>query len=543
MKTPTITAHRRIRPIRFAFAVDPRRREHLMSAFRVNTVLWGGRFNPIVPVFGRAPKGWGTPSSAAEIVRGILDVFEPDFVVTPKGMDVAKFGVAPSQTLELDAMLTREGLGECGLGVMPLYQRIYKEEVRFLRKNPLHVLLPRFAQPRWSLFAAACFGSYPDGALDFFAQGFRDLGGVVEDLTEVNYLDAPSRGMTPLALGSWRLEERGVSGPPRTFFVLDPASTIDLIDLWNLRALGWRIRPIAIQSALRLTGDITKVLTSEHAPHPSISRRATILKSRSASMVAFSDFAKALSPPGEHAVFQHWMPRLEHHEARVLDRVERIEVSAGNGEVEVRVEGDRVSFRALAPEFVPATFMDQPRFANVVTLRSHDASDIAALVPKDVADLDRLTANWGARPGLLRTSSEGLTVLTDRDALISWRALKGIHVFEEWLKPKGEIRLSSAGRIARRLIEMVGGPDRERLVSGVELVKLFGQAAQSASGDLTHEELLRVLLRVHQNNRATGERRIQAMLRQGVLRFGMRIQCESCSQQNWYSLEDLRETA
>src|SRR5579883_2927341 len=159
MKTPTITAHRRIRPIRFAFAVEPRKRDDLLSAFQANTVLWGGRFNPIVPLFGRAPKGWGLSCSAAEIVRGILDVFEPDFVVAPKGTDLARFGVAPSQTLELEAMLTPQGLGECGLSVMPLYQRIYKEEVRFLRKSPLRVLLPRFVRRRWSLFAACCYGS------------------------------------------------------------------------------------------------------------------------------------------------------------------------------------------------------------------------------------------------------------------------------------------------------------------------------------------------------------------------------------------------
>jgi hypothetical protein len=103
---------------------------------------------------------------------------------------------------------------------------------------------------------------------------------------------------------------------------------------------------------------------------------------------------------------------------RVLHRVERIEVAAGSGEVDVRVQGDRLTFRALGVDFVPDDFLDRPRFANVVTLRSYDATDIASLVPKGVVDLDRLLAN-GGRPGRLRTSSEGLTILTDGEELIS----------------------------------------------------------------------------------------------------------------------------
>jgi hypothetical protein len=351
--------------------------------------------------------------------------------------------------------------------------------------------------------------------------------------------------MTPLVMGSQGLAERGRSGPSRTFFVLDPTSTTDLVDFWNLRALGWRIRPIAIQSAAHLANDVAKILNVEHSPSsalPGLSRRAMVLKARSVSVNAFNELAKTLSTSSDLAVFQNWMPRLESAAGRVLDRIARPEVSAGDGEVEVRVDADRFSFRALAPDFVGDAFVESPRFANVVTLRSSDASDIAALVPKEVADLDRLTGTWG-RPGMLRTSSEGLTILTDRDAFISWRVLKGVHVFEEWLKPHGEVHLSGPGRIAGRLIEMLGGPERERLVSGVDLVRLLGQAAQSASGDLTHEELLKVLLRVHRNNKDVAERRITALLRQGVLGFGMRLQCDSCRQQNWYALDELRETA
>jgi hypothetical protein len=46
-----ITVHRRLRPLRLAFLVQPNDRKALSRVFEINTCLWGGRHNAIVPVF------------------------------------------------------------------------------------------------------------------------------------------------------------------------------------------------------------------------------------------------------------------------------------------------------------------------------------------------------------------------------------------------------------------------------------------------------------------------------------------------------------
>ena len=45
----------RLRPIRFGFLVRPDDAENILEIFRINTCLWGGKFNPIIPIFDSVP--------------------------------------------------------------------------------------------------------------------------------------------------------------------------------------------------------------------------------------------------------------------------------------------------------------------------------------------------------------------------------------------------------------------------------------------------------------------------------------------------------
>jgi hypothetical protein len=48
----------RLRPLRIAFLVDPSDRDGLRNAIELNSVLWGGMFNPIIPAYQRLPPNW-----------------------------------------------------------------------------------------------------------------------------------------------------------------------------------------------------------------------------------------------------------------------------------------------------------------------------------------------------------------------------------------------------------------------------------------------------------------------------------------------------
>lgn len=80
----------KLRPMRFLFLVRPTDKKNLKKVFQINTLLWGGKYNPIVPFFKRVPQWWGSNHksyNATKVLNDYLDFFEPDFIVeTEEGM-------------------------------------------------------------------------------------------------------------------------------------------------------------------------------------------------------------------------------------------------------------------------------------------------------------------------------------------------------------------------------------------------------------------------------------------------------------------------
>jgi hypothetical protein len=72
-----INVNVRLRPIRFAFLVRPDDAEGVLNIFRINTCLWGGKFNPIVPCVKQVPAWWDRHGflfhTAEQILNGYLD--------------------------------------------------------------------------------------------------------------------------------------------------------------------------------------------------------------------------------------------------------------------------------------------------------------------------------------------------------------------------------------------------------------------------------------------------------------------------------------
>src|SRR5271165_2997012 len=81
----TLSASLRLRPTRIGFLVDPADADALRRVFQVCTSLWGGAYNPIIPVCSTIPDCWRDhPSpdpSPMELAKGYINFFEPDVFV------------------------------------------------------------------------------------------------------------------------------------------------------------------------------------------------------------------------------------------------------------------------------------------------------------------------------------------------------------------------------------------------------------------------------------------------------------------------------
>ena len=124
-------------------------------------------------------------------------------------------------------------------------------ELKFQRRDPLDICVPCFGT-RHRAFLASVFGILSENINTIFWERFAAaLDAKKFDCSGSNYIEifnAPTlflQGITHYNLkairGRWSRE--------RCIFLLDATNSLDIMDYWNLRAIGWDIIPIPKQSS------------------------------------------------------------------------------------------------------------------------------------------------------------------------------------------------------------------------------------------------------------------------------------------------------
>jgi hypothetical protein len=172
----------RLRPVRFAFLVRPDDKQKVHEIFQVNTCLWGGMYNPIIPFFNRLPQWWERKGyhfdNAKQIINGYLDFFEPDFIVEAERGIADGFEFDKSRVLQLSDILVKADDREqngYGLGVLDLYRELYKKEFQFVRRHQHNIVITKPEQASFSLFSSCVFGDFPTHkALKYVSKSYEE---------------------------------------------------------------------------------------------------------------------------------------------------------------------------------------------------------------------------------------------------------------------------------------------------------------------------------------------------------------------------------
>lgn len=391
-----VTIRSYLRPTRIGFLVDPRDRKALAKVFEVNTCLWGGIFNPIIPLVRRVPNSWrdpvGPPPSPRDLRRGYIDAFEPDVVVVlreehkafAEGLEVHLcddvFGKQKS-----DQRITR-----IGRSVHEHYRQLYHDVFRFVLRDPARFLLPAAKDSKYDLFVSAVFGSFARKTEELkIVQGWyeevfhpKELQISKETLLDALHVDT----ISPMNANRLRLEVGGMQAIVRNgAFLCDPMEPLDLVDFWNLRALGRNLVPIPIQWGHLLQSDISLGWRGNEESY-------LITASRSVGPERALALLKEIVQPRDHpTILDAHYPRLYNPWGGSLDNVERARVCASETDNEVEVEdGDFVTIPAIKPSALePISGMgDPPTWCNVVEyLDFRSRNRVAGVIPDNAGDL------------------------------------------------------------------------------------------------------------------------------------------------------------
>ncbi|MBI1923890.1 hypothetical protein HYR99_06530 [Candidatus Poribacteria bacterium] len=552
----------RLRPIKLAFLVDPTDSNALLEAIEINTFLWGGMFNPIVPTYKGTPRKWQEKPfknpNPQSIVSGYLDNFDPDYVV-PLGkcsdysLDVGSREMITAKEI-LDDVL-EDGTPKYGIGLLELLQHFIDKELKFQRRYPLDICVPSL-ENRYVPFLASVFGILPENLDQILWENFADvLEAKKVAVTLSNYTEC----LAPNKLFLSRLSTLYIDPLPRSFwgegpyiFFLDATKSLDIIDYWNLRAIGWDVIPVPKRSTKSDTVKqfVSKIINENYVPrrsNPEIYHYTTLLKSRSISEDEHREFMDSLevSPPDDYRkpkmTFQTWYPRIWDEGTRDKGYVQCCGLEAATTDLNVTSDHGRISFKTLDPEFIGHFGgHGKPRFANEIELRLYDDEELfAEVIPEGDRTLIRAIGNFGF--GEWRFSRTGMVYLSRHPNWSVHLTLpKAKAVFSQWLESKQwKVELSSPGRIANQMIKQLGGPWAVSTLANEGIIKLLEKMSEGKP--MKYEAVVGEIKKIANqipSTRIDPNGFLQRLTTAQILRLGAQIKCTICDQHSWYAVSE-----
>jgi hypothetical protein len=275
----------RLRPTRIGFLVDPTDMESLRQVFQVCTCLWGGMFNPIIPVCRTIPEAWADPPfrvpTPSEFAAGYLDFFEPDAYVEARpglaeqiGLTPTDLGLGQPRTVALHSFFMHSGPYPfslpLGTDTFSIYKSMYDREFKFVARHKHRIALFE-ADPVASPFIEAAFGDFPvEGPLHPLARAHTDAFDPVMLAPNAESWAKVTREEfgVPLSftMENLKVDHNGWDTP--TLFVVDPASPLDLIDLWNLRQFHPQVLPMSLAWFQDAKEYLASLIKANHRPLP-----------------------------------------------------------------------------------------------------------------------------------------------------------------------------------------------------------------------------------------------------------------------------------
>jgi len=541
-----------------------------------STTIWGGMYNPIIPVCKIPPKHWrtGFKRDSQNISQGYVKFFEPDvFVEAEKGLlEEAGLGALRpkhaiySSVITLDEFLKPERAKNWSepafsVSMNDVYNHLYETEQRFEQKKKAKTFLIK-PDPN-SGITEALFGVFPNHRhCDYFKKNYKSLYGAVEKEPDIEtWLEVfKKNARVPLYITSHDLDTKRSWHHDSVIFVFNPKLATDLIDLWNMRLEPKPILPIPVEWFEKLIPEISKFIKSEHRPlqgnEHGVMHHSTIEFSRSINDETSKSLISKLPkfPSGALAV-KNWRNRIwVEHKDEFIMRDKRLEITVDETRASLVLNPERDSlyanFEALYPKFASTYGGHDYRWVNAVRISTYGSEVVGSVLPFNTFQriwprLETLggeatligTEGW-IYPQRFKKSDQSIRFLTKEDAIIG--ALKQMGV---------EAKLSDPGHIAKQMLEHLGRLWSVKALADLKTIELLNKMAgglrrKSNMTDTIEESFERhsvpvkdwVDLIERRKKQDFGRFELEDFTSRNIIRLGLETSCPTCKTTNWHSL-------
>jgi hypothetical protein len=551
------------RPLRLAFLLPPERAP-LLKAIQATSSLWGGTFNPLIPIYARAPKAWKEYPrqriSAQSRVLGYIRAFDPDFLVNCTTDELPSYvRDLRRPTISIDhiwpelSLGATEGLPLYGVGIFEILSGVYREFFEVRRRFPSKVLLPTFPREH-ELFWAAVVGSLPPAIEKIILSDYAKAIDIERHaVTAKNFADLLTADkLLPRHLARYQLntERAGWRGADAYAFFMDATRPSDIIDFGNLRALGRSV--LAIPKQFTTVPEYISLIRRYIRDHyrvdrhnPTIDYGTTVIRSSASEMRQLEALAQQLElatvmpekPQARLLSIQHWYPRIWDEWGMNRDGAVPDNVFSTEDEYSFPDSDGSVTFKLVRPAFVEDQFVAGPRYANEIYPKFYGQSEttLADVLPYDHGQEVLRAAGPLAVSDEFRIGRTGLVHLVQWRQTTHWVIPRAEEVFLAWLKDKGfDASLSPCGRLAKQVHSQLRGwiavLANEKILQLFELMTAGGEDGRGAALGHVKNDLRSI-------DRSDGL--YHSLVSRGVFQLGYRTQCSHCQRFSWHSLDNM----
>lgn len=540
----------RYRPVRIGFCIPTNSCPALREAIRLNTTLWGGRFNPIIPVGDR------------RYADSILRAFRPDILLPVRSTPaVTKFIDDYPHLRGAHDMATvftrdRDTAYPNFLSAYHPIRRLYEEQMRRQDCN-LHPALFEISRGNPLADAIKCVtGEYPTASetgLDYPSILAEQLHSVRHELgTNAPIPENIFTALHPLSITTDLLQEDFSSARFHRYgdagvFVGSARSVSDLVAYWNVLACGYEVAffdPNFAEACLPACRKLLDQIELQRRSLPE-TRRYPAIWLADPEMAAPSVLGIGLSvhhvSPG--------VPRSFSPTPTVWTFDEHATLGSGG-------EYGSNSLSLALPAKPWFTDVKPSNEHVAVSVRSYSSRTDAVVIPPDLPELNEFySREW--RPGLdpVRSEPEGSAILMStwqKDLTIF--ALDPSKLVHEVFQSVGiTASQSKSGTVVSRLIAQMGG------LQGCRAFKIRGVRELIAKHNPTQTfgfpKAREILSRAWRNDYKylylgprdvpdlTAESTFAYLLEHKVFRPGLNLQCKNCLLTAWFALDEAKVQA
>ena len=557
----SIHVRQRVRPIRYAFIINQDDMNAALTAVSLNTALWGGIYNPIVPL---------TPDAERE---GLLTEFDPDEIVDLTGGSLDRELAERFQLRivghEHLVAADRGGKKRLGLGfdILPILRDIHEREVRHSAEPTRAALVSTTLEGGWPAYVAFAFGSFSGlpaldrNFADLFTRALRaralvfDPANIPETLADI---------YSPIDLTRSGLR---IFTPPAGFsshiiYIGNP-NWADLVEFWNIRATGRTVLFVPLAAYERYAPLIRVVAAAGRYPiNPQLDNEPDLQKAPSLDEDAFARVCEWVGTLNVGSISRrNWRPGFGISVDYYVGDIHACELEAQSGEeISIFQEDGMTPVKVISPDFLgddPA-FVRHYKWAIDITMsggiRNNDYAFTFPYEPAVEKVIRRGFIGGADAPRLGRHG--GVIIQNAPRGVLYLLPIETQAVFAALFEQVGlQMEPSQPGRYANEIINKMGhlhGDCRVFKLQGVRAVlNQLSRGGILTKGNIHDAVMSRkhwrpafyedIIIRSGQRGKLNFTHIFDFLLDKRVIRPGFTLRCRRCFGEDWYHVSEFNE--